>query len=76
MATKKDKMGGVTGAEKTTGNQEEVKSTAFSLRSEEIERFLATGENAGILEDYFGPDVYHEMQQLALKASTRTHDQS
>ncbi|MGE5239324.1 MAG: alpha/beta fold hydrolase [Chloroflexota bacterium] len=68
MAAKKDTKGA---AAKASKKRAEESSTAFSLRNEEIERYLATGENAGILEDYFSPDGYQEMRQLALKASGR-----
>ncbi|MBN1626984.1 MAG: alpha/beta fold hydrolase [Deltaproteobacteria bacterium] len=47
------------------------KISAFNLRDEEIERYLVTGENSGLLEDYFGPDEYEEMRRLALRATGR-----
>ena len=71
MAEKKSKAGRGRGAVRTKRKPEEVKATPFSLKNEDIERFLVTGENAGLLEDYFGPDEYREMRQLALKATSR-----
>lgn len=43
----------------------------FSLTNAEIERALRTGEHAGLLEDYFGPEQYAELRELARDASTR-----
>ncbi len=37
----------------------------------EIERALLTGEDAGVLEDYFGTQDYAELRQLAQRATAR-----
>jgi len=37
----------------------------------EIERALLTGEDAGVLEDYFGTQDYAELRQLAQRATSR-----
>ena len=41
------------------------------LSNDQIERALLTGEDAGVLEDYFGPRDYAELRELAQRASTR-----
>jgi len=45
--------------------------TAHSLSDDVVESALATGEFSGILEDYFGPQQYEDLRQLAREASTR-----
>src|SRR5207247_9451222 len=45
--------------------------TGFGLPSDELERALLTGESRGVLEDYFGPDNYNRLRDLARDASTR-----
>jgi pimeloyl-ACP methyl ester carboxylesterase len=45
--------------------------TAFGMPNVEIERALLTGEQRGPLEDYFGPDAYGEIRDLARDANTR-----
>ena len=40
----------------------------FELRDEVVERALRTGEHPGLLEDYFGPEKYAELRQLARDA--------
>lgn len=47
-------------------------STAFQLEDAEVERALQTGEYAGLLEDYFGPEQYAELRQLKRDAAART----
>jgi pimeloyl-ACP methyl ester carboxylesterase len=44
----------------------------FELENEAVEAALQTGEHAGLLEDYFGPEHYAELRQLAREASTRS----
>src|SRR5512134_1838699 len=44
---------------------------AFNLRDDAIERGLQTGEYAGLLEDYFGPEQYAELRQLARDVAAR-----
>src|SRR5258706_1704437 len=49
---------------------DEVSSTiawqrAFSLTTEETETSLKNGENASLLEDYFGTEQYAELRRLA-----------
>ena len=46
--------------------------TAYELKDEEVERALQTGEYAGLLEDYFGPEAYAELRQLKRDAAART----
>lgn len=46
--------------------------TAFGLPSDMLERAIITGESRGLLEDYFGPESYSELQDLARDASTRS----
>ena len=71
MAMKKNK-GARTGIPVEAYKKREADKTApLILHDEDIERYLVTGENAGLLEDYFGPDEYREMRQLALKATRR-----
>jgi len=43
----------------------------FDLDDRSIEQALKTGEYAGLLEDYFGPENYAELCQLAREADTR-----
>ena len=43
---------------------------AFSLKNETIETSLQTGDNAGLLEDYFGAEQYTELRQLAQEAQS------
>jgi CHAT domain-containing protein len=45
---------------------------AFSLSDEAVERALRTGDHAGLLEDYFGPEQYAELRQLAREAAARS----
>lgn len=44
----------------------------FAMTDADIERSLLTGENAGALEDYFGPAQYGEVRALAQQAATRS----
>jgi CHAT domain-containing protein len=44
----------------------------FELTNGTIETALRTGEHAGLLEDYFGPDEYAELRQLSRAAATRS----
>ena len=48
-----------------------AEQTGFGLPSDELERALLTGESRGVLEDYFGPDNYNRLRDLARDASTR-----
>ncbi len=43
----------------------------YELADEAVERSLLSGDNAGLLEDYFGPESYEELRQLAREASSR-----
>src|SRR5207247_4540477 len=45
--------------------------TGFALHSDELERALLTGESRGLLEDYFGPDNYSQLRDLARDAAAR-----
>lgn len=46
--------------------------SSFSLSNAAIEAALRTGEQAGLLEDYFGPAHYAELRQLAEEAAVRS----
>jgi pimeloyl-ACP methyl ester carboxylesterase len=46
--------------------------TAFALHTEDLERKLMTGESQGLLEDYFGPENYGELRDLARDAVSRS----
>jgi hypothetical protein len=35
----------------------------FELKNEAVETALQTGEHAGLLEDYFGPEQYAELRR-------------
>src|SRR5947208_11398258 len=48
-----------------------AEQTGFGLPPDELERALLTGESPGLLEDYFGPDNYSQLRDLARDASTR-----
>ena len=43
----------------------------IQLKDEEVERALATGENSGTLQDFFGPAQYAELRRLAQDAAAR-----
>jgi CHAT domain-containing protein len=43
----------------------------YELRDEVVERALRTGDQQGLLEDYFGADHYAELRQLSREASAR-----
>lgn len=43
----------------------------FALTDEAVEQSLLTGENAGLLEDYFGTGQYQELRRLARDAAAR-----
>src|SRR5687767_82885 len=43
----------------------------FDLDNKEIEQALKTGDYQGLLEDYFGPENYAELRQLAREADSR-----
>ncbi len=45
---------------------------AFRMTPEEVERALLTGASSGALQDYFGPESYGQLRELARDASTRT----
>jgi hypothetical protein len=45
--------------------------SGFELNNAEIETALQTGEHAGLLEDYFGPEAYLELTRLAREAASR-----
>ena len=48
-----------------------AEQTGFALHSDELERALLTGESRGLLEDYFGPDNYSQLRDLARDAAAR-----
>src|SRR4051794_11070737 len=45
---------------------------AYTLKPDDLERSLLTGENRGLLEDYFGPDAYGQLRDLSRDASMRS----
>ena len=47
-------------------------NTAFELSDEEVERALQTGAYSGLLEDYFGPELYTDLRQLKRDAAARS----
>jgi pimeloyl-ACP methyl ester carboxylesterase len=46
--------------------------SAFGQRPETLEQALVTGESQGLLVDYFGPENYTRLRDLARDASTRS----
>src|SRR5438093_10558653 len=48
-----------------------AEQTGFGLPPDELERALLTGESRGLLEDYFGPDSYNQLRDLARDAAAR-----
>ena len=48
-----------------------VAAGAFAMDNDEIERALRTGEEAGVLEDYFGSRDYAELRELAQQSATK-----
>src|SRR5262249_46165064 len=51
---------------------EATEPSGFDLRPDVIERALLTGESRGLLEDYFGPEAYSQIRDLAHDAATRS----
>jgi CHAT domain-containing protein/pimeloyl-ACP methyl ester carboxylesterase len=50
----------------------EAEQNGFNLTNDALEQKLITGESRGVLEDYFGPDGYAELRDLARDAATRS----
>src|SRR5947208_15587820 len=48
-----------------------AEQSGFALHSDELERALLTGESRGLLEDYFGPDNYSQLRDLARDGAAR-----
>lgn len=46
-------------------------ATGFVMDNDTIERALRTGEEAGVLEDYFGPEDYEELRELSQRAASK-----
>jgi pimeloyl-ACP methyl ester carboxylesterase len=46
-------------------------AAAFVMDNDEIERALRTGQDAGVLEDYFGPRDYAELRELAQQSAAK-----
>jgi pimeloyl-ACP methyl ester carboxylesterase len=46
-------------------------AAASALSNEDLERALRTGEDAGLLEDYFGPADYAELRELSQQAAAK-----
>ncbi len=53
-------------------HEDALKRSAFSLRDEQLEQALLTGEHSGLLEDYFSEEGYQELRELAAEAKTRS----
>src|SRR5437763_3832831 len=51
--------------------REAANQTGFGLPSDAIERALLTGDSRGLLEDYFGPETYTQVRDMARDAATR-----
>jgi len=49
----------------------DLTASGFGMTDEEIERSLVSGENAGLLEDYFGPAQFDELRRLARESESR-----
>src|SRR5437773_1086360 len=47
-------------------------SAPYRLKADELERALVTGEQADLLQRYFGDETYAELQELAHNAATRS----
>src|SRR5581483_9660265 len=47
-------------------------SSAYRLKGELVERALARGGRAGLLESYFGAEDYQELRELAYRAAERS----
>ncbi len=47
-------------------------NSAFKLNDQVVEKYLASGEHSGMLEDYFGEEAYRELRRLAREASSRS----
>lgn len=47
----------------------EVRASAYTLRDEQVEQALQTGQHAGLLEDYFGEEQYRELRELSREAA-------
>src|SRR5207244_2370039 len=47
-------------------------SAPYQLQEQEVERSLVTGENADLLQRYFGEQRYAELRALARNASARS----
>ncbi|MCU1325892.1 MAG: hypothetical protein JWN34_1262, partial [Bryobacterales bacterium] len=58
-------------AQLATPGASEARS-GFDMPHEKLERFLLTGEARGALEDYYGPEAYTQLRDLARAASTRS----
>jgi pimeloyl-ACP methyl ester carboxylesterase len=46
--------------------------TGFGLHANVIERALLTGDSRGLMEDYFGPEAYSQLRDMARDAATRS----
>jgi pimeloyl-ACP methyl ester carboxylesterase len=46
-------------------------ASPFQLKNETIEQWLRTGEQSGLLEDYFGAANYRSLREMSREASTR-----
>lgn len=73
MASKRSRARGASKRPARPTPTEPVRPTAdeFSLADAAVEESLLTGENAGLLEDYFGSESYAELRSLAHEAARR-----
>lgn len=53
-------------------NATEFAFQRFAMTQEAVERALVTGEESGLLEDYFGETEYQELRQLSREAASRS----
>jgi len=58
-------------AAKTKRVPSQLPDSPFSLKDETVERWIKTGEQPGLLEDYFGRQNYQELRELSLEAAAR-----
>jgi CHAT domain-containing protein/pimeloyl-ACP methyl ester carboxylesterase len=61
----------VRGLSRSTSAASEAQHEPIELKDTLVEQALASGEHAGLLEDYFGPAQHAELTQLAQEAAAR-----
>jgi hypothetical protein len=48
-----------------------LQASPVEVKDVTVEQWLRTGEQAGLLEDYFGEQLYHEFRDMSHEASMR-----